>query len=129
MNAIYTTIEYQAPLLKETLSIKYIKKINTVAVSGSSTDPEVVPAYNRLIQQVEDHFNESGILKCYFHFSDINSSTTKVLFKLFRQLVNAQKEGHQIKIFWIIEEDDHELIDIGLDFKNLYDLDFHITAK
>tara|TARA_Y100001972_G_scaffold74473_1_gene90556 strand:- start:5120 stop:5509 length:390 start_codon:yes stop_codon:yes gene_type:complete len=129
MNAIYTATEYQAPLQKEILSIGYIKKINTVTVSGTTTDLELFPDYNRLIQQVEDHFSESGLLKCYFHFAAINTAITKVLFKLFRHLVNAQKEGYQIKIFWIIEEGDHELIDVGLDFKNLYDLDFQITVK
>ena len=41
----------------------------------------------------------------------------------------AQRNGHQIEVLWVIEEDDQELIDVGLDFKNLYNLDFQITSK
>tara|TARA_Y100001972_G_C7664995_1_gene336035 strand:+ start:4076 stop:4465 length:390 start_codon:yes stop_codon:yes gene_type:complete len=129
MNTTFTTTEYQSAAHTENLSIRYIKKINIVAVRGRSTGLEIVPAYTNLIQQVESHFHKNNQLKCYFHFSVINASTTKLLFKLFRLLVNAQRNGHQIEVLWVIEEDDQELIDVGLDFKNLYNLDFQITSK
>ncbi len=129
MNTIYTESEYQNSTKEEGLSIRYIKKINTVAISGRSTGLEVFPAYNNLINEVEYHFQESKQLKCYFNFSVINATTTKALFKLFRKLVKAQLNGNKVEIFWVIDEFDQELIDVGLDFKNLYNLNFHITVK
>lgn len=129
MYTICTDSSLQSPIKEELLSIRYIKKINTVAISGRSTGLEVVPAYSNLINQIESHFLESSKLKCYFHFSVINASTTKALFKIFRQLVNAQAKGNLVDVFWVINEGDQELIDVGLDFKNLYDINFHITVK
>ena len=129
MDPIYTTSGHQNSEQKEALSIRYIKKINTIAVTGYSTGLEVFPAYTNLIQQLDDHFLQYNTLKCYFHYAVINASTTKMLFKLFRKLAKEQEKGSQIVIYWVIEENDQELIDVGLDFKNLYDLNFHITVK
>ncbi|MEQ9051746.1 MAG: SiaC family regulatory phosphoprotein, partial [Marinoscillum sp.] len=66
---------------------------------------------------------------CYFHFSVINASTTKLLFNLFSMLTKETRKGNQITIYWVVEQDDEDLIDVGLDFKNALNLDFRITIK
>ncbi len=129
MNTIYTEAGHQIKTKEEGLSIRYNKKINTVAISGRSTGLEVFTAYHNLINEVECHFQEKNQLNCYFNFSVINTTTTKALFKLFRKLVKAQAGGNKVEIFWVIDECDKELIDVGLDFKNLYNLNFHIKVK
>ena len=130
METVANKIEHQSTITtEERLTIRFIKEINALAVSGRSTGLEVLPAYTKLIEQVEQHFTHTSSLKCYFHYTVINASTTKLLFNLFKRLTTAQEKGHQIEIYWLINKDDEELIDIGLDFKNLYDLDFKITVK
>ncbi len=130
METVADKIEHQRAITtEERLTIRFIKEINALAVSGRSTGLEVLPAYIKLIEQVEQHFTHASSLKCYFHYTVINASTTKLLFNLFKRLTTAQEKGHQIEVYWLIDKDDEELIDIGLDFKNLYDLDFKITVK
>ncbi len=129
MNASIASPEYQVPVQEEKLSIRYIKEINSIAVKGRSTGLEVYQAYKNLIEQVEKHFLDSDQLNCYFFYSVINASTTKMLFNLFRRLVLQQSKGNKIIIHWVIEDNDQELMDVGLDLKSLYDLDFRITTK
>lgn len=114
---------------EEKLLIRYISESDIIAISGRSTGLEVLPAYTRLIDNTKRHFQSSDRINCYFRLSVINASTTKLLFNLFSLLQSESKKGNQVVIYWVVEEYDEDLVDIGLDFKNEFDLDFQITVK
>ncbi len=114
---------------KERLIIRYMEDSNILIAMGRSVSLEVQSAYVRLFYQVKRHFLRSNNLTCYFHYTVINATSTKLLFTLFKLLDDARKRGNQIVVHWMIEEGDEELIDIGNDFRQQFDLDFRISVK
>ena len=129
-----TTLTTSAPVTPtsapaEKLILRYVADADMIAAKGRSTGLEVLPAYSQLIEKASKHFEHSNKLNCYFHLSVINASTTKLLFNLFSMLTKETRKGNQVTIYWVVEQDDEDLIDVGLDFKNALNLDFRITVK
>ncbi|MFY0600083.1 MAG: SiaC family regulatory phosphoprotein [Cyclobacteriaceae bacterium] len=112
---------------EENLSLKYMSKKNLVFVKGRSTRIDVSPAYYRLIRQMKIHFMNSDQLTCYFQYTVINASTTKLLFNFFRELEKLMKSGKKIVIHWVVKNNDDDLLYIGNEFKNFFNLDFQVN--
>jgi len=115
------------PRTKERLIIKYLKHPNIVMAKGRSTSLEVLPVYNQLIAKVEKHFKSRWKLVCYLHFSVINATTTKLLFNLFKVLHRAHRDNKKVTVFWVVDEGNEDLYEIGRDFQEFTDFDFQIT--
>ncbi|MEP5613456.1 MAG: SiaC family regulatory phosphoprotein [Cyclobacteriaceae bacterium] len=114
---------------RERLILRYMQKKNMLLAMGRSVSLDVRPAYQQIFYQVKRHFMLSNQLTCYFYYTVINATTTKLLFSLFRLLNTASKQGNQVTIFWMIEDGDQELREIGTDFKEVFSLDFKINVK
>lgn len=121
--------KWENGVLEQKLNIRYVKQFDSLMVTGSSTGLEVLPAYIRLLDQARNHFTFSDKLICYFRYSVINASTTKLLMNLFGFLSKAARIGNKVEVFWVVEEEDEDLIAVGSDLKNLYNLKFDITIK
>ena len=113
---------------KERLMIKYLKHPNIVMAKGRSTSLEVLPVYNQLIAQVKSHFESRWKLVFYLHFSVINATTTKLLFDLFKVLRQAHRDDKKVTVFWVVDEGNEDLYEIGRDFQAFTNFDFQITA-
>ncbi|MEQ9305185.1 MAG: SiaC family regulatory phosphoprotein [Marinoscillum sp.] len=111
------------------LIIRFLTPASTLVVTGRSTGLEILPAYRNLIDKAEEHLQNNRQLNCYFNYQVINASTTKLLFNLFSTLNKYAKNGKNVVIYWLVQEDDEDLIDVGLDFKNAFELDFKIQIK
>lgn len=115
--------------MKERLTVRYLESDRMLVVMGRSVTLEVLPVYTQLNYQVRKHFLQYDKLSCFFHYSVINASTTKLLFNLFSLLNSYSQGGKHIVIHWVIDDGDEELFEVGSDFKEVFDLDFRIITR
>jgi len=111
------------------LSIKFIQKWNTVIVRGNSTRLDVAYAYQKLIDKCKKHLANAEEMQFYFFYTVVNATTAKLLFNLFKTLEKAANKHKKVKVHWLVEEGDRDLLDLGLDYKSLLKFDFHIAKK
>lgn len=112
---------------KNRLTVKYMNSLNLLMVKGRSNVLEVKPVYFKLIQSVKQHFKVSDKLTCYFNYSMINATTIKLLFNLFNVLKKAHQSKKKITVYWIVDEGDEVVIDVGYDFWGFYDFRFVVS--
>ncbi len=112
---------------EERLKIKFQRTHNVLIIKGKSTTLEVMPTYITLIEKVKRHFLKSQRLVCYLQFEVINATTTKLLFNLFSVFRKADRAGKDVVVYWMVDEENDDLMDIGLDFQEFYSKFFIIT--
>ncbi|WP_258104997.1 SiaC family regulatory phosphoprotein [Marinoscillum sp. MHG1-6] len=120
--------DYDFPV-QEKLSIKYLEANNMIVAKGSSTALDLLNVYTDMIENAKLHLENHQDLRCYFYYSVINASTTKLLFNLMNVLQKHAHQGKNVTIYWVTDEGDEDLMDVGLDLKGVFDLDFRITVK
>lgn len=62
-----------------------------------------------------------------FAFQYFNTSSSKCLFDIFRQLKRMQTAGTNIKVNWYYEEFDQDMLEAGEDYDEIVKLDFHFV--
>lgn len=108
------------------------KTSNTPKVEINSTEgtlimigrtfPEYPEIFYNPIKEVLKNI-ESNSLHITCEFDYINTSSTKCLLFLFKEMKKVFKE---MKITWICEEDDDDLIELGEDFADSLDMSFEM---
>jgi len=57
-----------------------------------------------------------------------NTATSKLVQDILFKLENLSETGHVVNILWYYEQDDEDMYDIGLEFKENINLPFEIIA-
>ena len=55
-----------------------------------------------------------------------NTSSSKCILDLFKQLENLNKQGTKVKVNWYFEEDDEDMAEAGEDYQAIIDLPFQM---
>jgi hypothetical protein len=55
-----------------------------------------------------------------------NTSSSKCILDLFKQLENLNKQGTKVKVNWYFEEDDEDMAEAGEDYQAIIDLPFEM---
>jgi len=61
----------------------------------------------------------------HFEFNYYNTSTSKVIAKLFR-MIQDSPNSNKVNIFWHYDETDKDMLKAGQRFSSLYELKFHL---
>ncbi len=109
-------------LQKETQKSPYIyfhPEKGEMMIKGQSIPEDALLFYEPLYNYVNENTeNISSTLRITVKLAYFNSSSSKCLFKLFKQLESTYAQCDQeLKISWYCETDDEELIKIAQDFK------------
>ena len=130
MNALriteYPTTQMIVNSTEEELKIRCLNGLNLFTVKGQSNVPEVMSRYIDLIENVKTHLKNSERLNCYFYYSSINGTTIKLLFNLFKILKNACVAHKSIGVYWMVDKENEEVNDVGLEFQKLNMFKFQI---
>lgn len=62
-------------------------------------------------------------------FESLNTSSSCLLFDLFKFLGKAAQAGQQVNVLWVTSHDNIEMIETGMDFQEIYDLDFDFVTR
>lgn len=61
---------------------------------------------------------------CIFKMEYFNSSSRKSIVDVFGILDSIREKGHAVSILWMYEKGDDELLEMGEEYKNLFELEF-----
>lgn len=95
---------------------------------GRSSPDNSVNFYASLVDALEaycEQGNKSVIVNIAFEY--FNSSTSKIVFDLFRKLAIIDKNGNKVKVNWYFEEDDDDMMEAGEDYADLINVEFELV--
>lgn len=95
---------------------------------GRSSPDNSVNFYASLVNALEVYC-EQGDRKVVVNiaFEYFNSSTSKIVFDLFKKLSNIDKKGNKVTINWYFEEDDEDMMEAGEDYADLVKVEFQLV--
>jgi hypothetical protein len=63
-----------------------------------------------------------------FAMEYFNTSSARCIFMMLKEIKNVGRSGKYLKINWIYEEDDEDMLETGEDFQELIELEFNFVA-
>ena len=101
-------------------------------ILGESYPEDVTEFYSSLFQALDAYLKELGVGKCRFDFELIyfNSSSAKAIMTILEKLDSAAVRGASVDIYWIYDEDDDNMAELGEEFgEDLESARFHLKQK
>lgn len=96
-------------------------------LSGRSITENPTKFYNKLAEYLEEYVNEAQqntVFKVILEY--FNTSTSKCLADLFKQLEKLYNSNKGVLVEWYYEEDDEEIKDSGKDYQDIFNLPFEV---
>ncbi|MBF8273170.1 MAG: uncharacterized protein HW380_2275 [Magnetococcales bacterium] len=91
---------------------------NCFSLTGESYPEDVSEFYGSLMAKLKEHLGLLRKAELQFDFSLVyfNSSTAKVIMRLFELLEQTAQRGNQVLVNWHYDEDDDNMREMGEDF-------------
>ncbi|MEO5339002.1 MAG: DUF1987 domain-containing protein [Magnetococcus sp. MYC-9] len=105
---------------------------NRYLLSGESYPEDVSEFYGGLLGQLSDHLNglQGATVQFDFNFIYFNSSTAKVVMRLFELLEQTAARGNRVTVNWHHEEGDDNMREMGGEFsEDLHQAHFNLLSK
>lgn len=99
------------------------------SLSGESYPEDVSDFYSSMLNQLENHLGQLRDVALRFDFSFVyfNSSSTKVIMRLFEMLEETAQSGNQVLVNWYYKEGDEIMQEMGEEFAlDLRSAEFHL---
>jgi uncharacterized protein YkuJ len=98
-------------------------------ISGRSLPEDVVSFYQPILDWM-DEYKLHPLKKTEFIFKYIyfNTATSKLVQDILVRLESLHETGNEVNIMWYYEQDDEDMYEIGLEFKENINLPFEIIA-
>ncbi|WP_258101265.1 DUF1987 domain-containing protein [Marinoscillum pacificum] len=106
--------------------VKYDRSSNYLMIKGTSTRDNIELFYGKVLKEFKQKIKQMNTGVLHLNFKTFNTSTAKVLFDLFRSLLDAQNAGHLVAIQWDVYNSEEDMIDTARDFAELFDLKIKI---
>ncbi|NNM95710.1 MAG: DUF1987 domain-containing protein [Bacteroidia bacterium] len=124
--------------------------MDTIKIQGSAKTPSIFfdPAQGRLEikgrsipeNSIEFYKPLLDVLNSYseapkaatvadFHLEYFNTSSSKCLLDILKQLAAMHKAGKTVNINWYYESDDRDIEESGEDYQHIVGIPFHFEAK
>ncbi len=98
-------------------------------IRGRSSPDNSVNFYSKVLNQLDIYINEGeNNVEVNIFFEYLNSSTSKIVFDIFRKLTQIKSNGKQVVVNWHFEEEDDDMMEAGEDYADLIDLPFNLVA-
>jgi hypothetical protein len=98
-------------------------------ISGRSLPEDVVSFYQPILDWLDDYkshpVKQTEFIFKYIYF---NTATSKLVQDILVRLEGLNEAGHKVKILWYYEQDDEDMLDMGLEFKENINLPFEIIG-
>ena len=99
----------------------------SLCISGRSITENPIQFYNKLSDVLALYIHNpqpSTIFKVELEY--FNTSTSKCLVDLFKQLETLHMKGNEVRVEWFYEDQDEEIMDSGEDYKDIVNIPFEI---
>jgi len=104
--------------LKNCPGIVYYPDSNKLELFGRSIpeNPELI--FKRLDGWITLHFEKSSSLAVNIQLEYINSGSSKYLYEILKKLTGYSRNGKDLKIKWLYEEDDEAMLELGEHYRD-----------
>ena len=122
---------FQIDATDKTPEIDFSPVTGVLKIKGISIPEDSKEFYRGLYMEIEEYLQDTlewSVVE--LHLEYFNTSTTLFLRDLMKKYRQANQIGNtNVKIKWIFEEDDLDMEDAGLEFKDLFDdIPFELQA-
>jgi len=102
---------------------------NLFEISGRSLPEDVVTFYQPVLDWLEE-YSQTPLKKTDFVFKYIyfNTATSKLVQDILIILEHLQEKGFEVKVSWYYEQDDEDMLDLGIEFKENVNISFEIIG-
>lgn len=102
---------------------------NLFEISGRSLPEDVVTFYQPVLDWL-DEYSRTPLKKTDFVFKYIyfNTATSKLVQDVLTRLEHLQEKGSEVKVSWYYEQDDEDMLDLGIEFKENVNIAFEIVG-
>ena len=97
-----------------------------IELKGNSTPHNSLKFYHKMIVNLEEYaIRGTKDLTANVAFRYFNTSSSKCLYDMFKQLNKIKKKGRQVTINWYYSPSDEDMYEVGKDFSELMNLNFN----
>jgi len=115
---------------RDTPEVLFDPENNIFKISGNSLPEDTTEFFTPLFNWLTDYKkspNDITNLVCELEY--FNSSSAKMLYEIFFELQNISKNGKQVRIEWIYEQDDKLIEEKGLEYQSVLEIPFEMIEK
>lgn len=111
----------------ETPSVLIDDKKGAIEIKGRSTVQDPVHFYSSIVEKLNTCI-ENGIVfrDVNIQLTYINTSSSKWIYHIFRNLENLYEKSKTMQINWFYEEDDETIQEAGEDYQSLLRIPFNM---
>ena len=114
---------------KDTLGVTCDIEAGIINMEGTSYPLDAAEFFSPVFDWLDDYIDEIGSnLTLNLRINYLNTSSTKCLFDLVDRMEEYYKQGGMVQVNWYYSEDDEDIQETGLEFKEDLALPFSMIA-
>jgi len=97
---------------------------------GRSLPEDSAKFYQSVISWLDEYENNlNKQTQVIFELDYFNTASAKAIFSTIIKFDKLFKNGHTIKIDWLYDEDDEDMMELGKEYKELFKIDIELISK
>ncbi|PLX21859.1 MAG: nuclear pore complex subunit [Salinivirgaceae bacterium] len=108
-------------------SITLDKSDATFEIAGASFPEDARDFYEPVLDWIDEYSNDPLDELCLcFKLTYYNTSSSKIIHSIFEKFETIYDKGSKLKIKWYYEEDDEDMYEAGLGYKDRIEIPFEL---
>jgi hypothetical protein len=108
-------------------SITLDKSDATFEIAGASFPEDAKDFYNPVLDWIDNYAGDPlDKLDVCFKLTYYNTSSSKIIHTIFEKFEKIYEKGAKLKIKWYYEEDDEDMYEAGLGYKDRIEIPFEL---
>jgi hypothetical protein len=121
--------DLKIPATKRTPEINFSDN-GELCIKGISTPENVTTFYQPVFDWLEEFKSaKPKLIRIIFDFDYLNTSTTSIILRFLRRVVDMKTNGTDIEIIWYYEEDEDDMAEQGSVLQDLISHPIRIQSK
>lgn len=108
--------------------VKFIPSQYYLEIKGNSAREDILRFYTPIIDAFKLNCVNGKRCEMKLFFRKMNTSTVKILFDLLKFLRGEKQKGCKVNVTWCADLDDVDMLETGIDFSELFGLNFDIKS-
>lgn len=113
----------------KTPAITLDPKASTLEIKGRCIPENTIEFFDQILRAI-DEFSKSKPKKfdITIQLEYFNTSSSKCLLDLFKNTEGMLKDGTQVQIIWVYDQDDDEWLEVGKDYESMTEVPFNYVS-
>lgn len=96
---------------------------------GRSLPDDTMNFYNPILTWIDEYVSLNPIkTNVLFDLEYFNTPSSKMLLQIIKRLQGLEEQDKQVNVEWLYREDDEDILEAGLTFQDLSDLQFNFVS-